>query len=281
MDGQRARRMKCGTPIGRLIDEAGDGVQYAFVAMIMGFVLRVQPGWLCLAFALINLPMFSMEIKYILTGTLSITAGDDGVGPVEIELLFTVIFVISAIFGVEGLGSTVGSSETLQWKHLLSVVFVFLLCFFTVENLASSLKLNFKKTAHYLMNPIFTLANASLAGYLGLFTFKYEFVVFFLLHQIAFCISSYRLMLSNMVKSDFRVFHFESIFVVVPTLVQLTKFISPSVDIHEYEKYVTYGCLGSLFVLFYLHMYLLSQQYLARGEYKNFWVIRRRNVVEN
>jgi len=26
MDGQRAKRLKCGTPIGRIIDEGGDGV---------------------------------------------------------------------------------------------------------------------------------------------------------------------------------------------------------------------------------------------------------------
>jgi phosphatidylglycerophosphate synthase len=26
MDGQRARRMKCGTPIGRIVDEAGDAI---------------------------------------------------------------------------------------------------------------------------------------------------------------------------------------------------------------------------------------------------------------
>lgn len=56
MDGQRARRLKCGTPIGRIIDEAGDSFQYTWVAFIMGYLVKVQPGWLCLSYALINCP---------------------------------------------------------------------------------------------------------------------------------------------------------------------------------------------------------------------------------
>ena len=39
MDGQRARRLKCGSPIGRIVDEAGDAYQYTFVALIMGYIM--------------------------------------------------------------------------------------------------------------------------------------------------------------------------------------------------------------------------------------------------
>jgi len=280
MDGQRARRLKCGTPIGRIVDEAGDAVQYTWVSMIMGFVMRVDPGWLCLSFALINMPMYSMEIKFILTGTLSITAGGDALGPVEMELLFTLIFVICAIFGVHGLSNPVSDvfsfmPDTFEWKHLLAVFFLILLLLFTFENLLSSFKIAFCKTLHYMMNPILTILNAAVAGYLGLYTFKYQFVVFFLLHNMAFNISSYRLMISNMCKSKFSILGWEHIFVVIPTLVWLTKYID-AIDISEYERFVTYGCTGALYVLFYIHIWLLAQQYLARGENKNFWVIRKR-----
>ena len=206
MDGQRARRRKCGTPIGRLVDEAGDGVQYAMVALIMGYVLRLDPGWMCISFALINLPMYGMEIKFILTGTLSITAGGDAIGPVEIELLFTIIFMISGIFGVKGLGDPVSNvfsflPDTFLWKHLLATVFLILLCFFTLDNIYSSFRISFWKTTRYMMNPILTIANAAVAGYLGLYTFNYQFTLFFMLHQMVFAIASYRLMLSNMTKS--------------------------------------------------------------------------------
>ena len=68
MDGQRARRLKCGTPIGRIIDEAGDAYQYTWVAVIIGYAVKIEPGWLTLSYGLINLPMYSMEMKYFLTG---------------------------------------------------------------------------------------------------------------------------------------------------------------------------------------------------------------------
>lgn len=70
MDGQRARRLKCGTPIGRIIDEAGDAFQYTWVAFIIGYIVQVPPGWLCLSFGLINLPQYSFEMRFVLSGSL-------------------------------------------------------------------------------------------------------------------------------------------------------------------------------------------------------------------
>jgi hypothetical protein len=61
----------------------------------------MPPGWLTLSYALINMPMYSMELKYILTGKLQITQGD--FGPVELEVLFAIIFSLAAIFGVSGM----------------------------------------------------------------------------------------------------------------------------------------------------------------------------------
>lgn len=77
---------------------------------MMGYVLKVPPGWLCLCFALINFPMFSMEMKYIFTGSLSITAAGDAMGPCEIEIILTLVFLVSGIFGVDGLGNDIGES---------------------------------------------------------------------------------------------------------------------------------------------------------------------------
>jgi hypothetical protein len=44
-----------------------------------------------------------MEMKFILTGNLSITASVDEIGPVEIELIFFIIFMIAGIIGVSGI----------------------------------------------------------------------------------------------------------------------------------------------------------------------------------
>ena len=37
MDGNRARRLKCGSPLGRLIDEGGDTITQANYSILMAF----------------------------------------------------------------------------------------------------------------------------------------------------------------------------------------------------------------------------------------------------
>ena len=59
MDGQRARRLKCGTPLGRIIDESGDNFIYTWSALIIGYIVKVEPGWLCLSYGLILLPAYT------------------------------------------------------------------------------------------------------------------------------------------------------------------------------------------------------------------------------
>jgi len=105
MDGQRAKRLKCGTPIGRIIDEAGDAMVYTWAAHIIGYVFNLPPGLFCLAYCVINLPMYTMEIKHLITGKLSITAGSMDIGPVEIEVILTAIICVGAIYGGAGVHS--------------------------------------------------------------------------------------------------------------------------------------------------------------------------------
>lgn len=95
---------------------------------------------------------------------------------------------------------------------------------------------------------------------------------------MAFAISSYRLMIHNMTKRPFRVFGLEHLFVIAPTLVNLTRFWA-AIDVSENEKYVTYSCLGILVLLFYTHIYLLASQFLARNPDRNFWLIKKKKEV--
>lgn len=44
MDGMRARRTKCGSPLGRIIDEGIDQIAYTAFGAYYGYVLRVEPG---------------------------------------------------------------------------------------------------------------------------------------------------------------------------------------------------------------------------------------------
>jgi hypothetical protein len=162
--------LSCGSPIGRVIDEAGDGVQYTCFAGIMGWIIGIPPGILCLSYGLINLPMYTMEINFILTGTLTITATDE-LGPVEMELIFSSIFLLAAILGVNGMQKKVIESlgwsfisENLLWREILAFIFVVLLCMFTLDNINNAMKTNAKKTLYYLLAPIFVLINASIAA---------------------------------------------------------------------------------------------------------------------
>ena len=68
------------------------------MAAIFGWFIGVPPGVLCLSFGLINFPLYSMEINFIMTGKLTVTATDD-LGPVEIELLLSTINLVAAILG--------------------------------------------------------------------------------------------------------------------------------------------------------------------------------------
>ena len=63
MDGARARRLRCGSPIGRVIDEGGDPMIYTWFACIAGYILKIQPGIMCCSYALLKgLPMYVHEI---------------------------------------------------------------------------------------------------------------------------------------------------------------------------------------------------------------------------
>ena len=99
MDGARARRLKCGTPIGRIIDEAGDLMIYSWFGFYVGYILKAEPGPLCSSYALINMGTFSIEMTYIITGKFDQHAGEFDLGPVEIEVIATFVFWLTGYYG--------------------------------------------------------------------------------------------------------------------------------------------------------------------------------------
>ena len=56
MDGMRARRTKCGSPLGRIIDEAIDQVVYSCVGCFIGYFLRIEANAWILSIGLVNVP---------------------------------------------------------------------------------------------------------------------------------------------------------------------------------------------------------------------------------
>ena len=107
MDGMRARRTGCGSPLGRIIDEAIDQVAYACVGCFIGYLLRVEPGFWLLSIALINVPFYSMEIRHCYFKDILMIVGE--LGPVEIEILYTLIlFFTGAVFGGDAYEKSIG-----------------------------------------------------------------------------------------------------------------------------------------------------------------------------
>lgn len=93
MDGMRARRLKCGSPLGRIIDEALDQVTYAVFGCCIGYLVRVEPGIWMTSIAFVNVPFYSMEIRHIYFKDFVMIVGE--MGPVEIELVYGIIFFIT------------------------------------------------------------------------------------------------------------------------------------------------------------------------------------------
>lgn len=97
MDGVRARRQKSGSPLGRIIDEALDMTQQACYSLWLGYLFRFDCIWFELSFIMTNVVFYSMEMKYILCKNLNLNLGE--VGPVEVELMFSVILGLGWWFG--------------------------------------------------------------------------------------------------------------------------------------------------------------------------------------
>ena len=109
LDGLRARRLKVGSPLGRLIDEGGDAVTMGNYCVLLAYVLNLQmPGAELLIYLSLNFVFYAMEIKYILTGDLIMSTGD--ISDVELELVFSIIMIIHAIFGRDIYESKVGQT---------------------------------------------------------------------------------------------------------------------------------------------------------------------------
>lgn len=90
---------------------------YAVVAMTLGYMLRVDsPKWI-ISVAVVNLPFYSMEIRHCLCRHFKMIIGE--IGPVELELIFTIILVLSGgVFGCDVYESHLTQLTGLDWEFL-------------------------------------------------------------------------------------------------------------------------------------------------------------------
>ena len=181
---------------------------------------------------------------------------------------------MAAFFGVSGITQPCCEYTTIQWNHLVAGVFVALQIMFTLENLVDCYKLNRQKTLYFLAGPGLALLTASLSGLLQTETFTNQFVVFHLLHSLCFNVTEYRLMVANMTKSEFRFYGLENFIAAIPLVIHL---MAPGKTAKiVFEPFISYFCIVAAYILFYAHLFFLSNQYLARNPDKSFWVIKNK-----
>jgi phosphatidylglycerophosphate synthase len=168
MDGLRARRLKCGSCLGRVVDEGTDLIAYLNVANLVLWMLRPGPSAWILFIGLANVPFQTMELRFMVTKKLVMIVGE--LGPVEIEVIFSTIIFLSGLYqggnlydiSVYDTFSYDFVPRELIWKHIFMglLAMVYLLEF--VENLGGALISNFKQTSKNLV-PLFVIISMSMA----------------------------------------------------------------------------------------------------------------------
>ena len=91
--------MKCGTPIGRIVDELGDSMQMTMTAVMLGYIVRLPPCLLTLGYGFCNLAFYIMESNHWIHDKLFLTNGE--MGPVEAILVLAFLFAMAGVYGLE------------------------------------------------------------------------------------------------------------------------------------------------------------------------------------
>lgn len=221
IDGMRAKRLKCGSPLGRVVDEAIDQLVYACLGAFLGYLLRIEPNLWIFSIGLVNLPFYAMEIRHHHCKDMMMIVGD--IGPVEVELIYSLIFIATGTyFGGNAFEKTFGevSGVTYAWcegirmKTFIAFLSFFLVIMFTYDNIKDSLDKNSKETVRMLV-PVFIIVGLSfMSAYLP--SFVSETCVVYFLYQMVFAIVILKLMIFNMSGKHFTIMHIQYIYLVIP-----------------------------------------------------------------
>ena len=111
VDGLRARRTGCGSPLGRLIDEGGDILVMTAYSMMVGYCVMFDNTILELILMYLPVAVFGIELKTILfPGQIDMIIAGGWISMVEIEILLACICWSTAYFGPEWLQLSLGQS---------------------------------------------------------------------------------------------------------------------------------------------------------------------------
>ena len=283
MDGQRARRLKCCTPIGRLVDEAGDQIQYVWIAFLLGYMWKLPSNsclWLLFSSGAVVV-MYVEEIEYILFGRLNLSSSINEIGSTEVNLIYSVTFFMAAIFGTSNMNMPIVTHVTnlstvvphwLHWNQVIAGTYLALLLVFIVESLCKTVLENPSLTLWVMMGP---LINQGLAIINSSLNPDCSMGYIILVHQMCQSISGYRIMMCNMTTSKkhnlkFWPIHVEHLVASIPLIVSL------ACPVHFQSNTLApvcfIACFMVLFMLFCINIFLLFKQYQSQEKSSvGFW----------
>jgi phosphatidylglycerophosphate synthase len=275
MDGMRARRTKCGSPLGRIIDEAIDQLAYACISCITGYLIRVEPGIWLFSIGLVNVPFYAMEIRHYYFKDFVMIVGE--LGPVEVELIYTIIFLLTGLYiGGDGYDKTLAQVTGYEYeflaiktKYLVAGLTILLEIMFSYDNIKESLEKNQKETMK-LMTPVFIIIGISLL-HSNLPSIKSETVIVYFLYQMVFAIIILKLMIFNMSGKKFPLmFNVQFIYLLLPLIAYYIFCVSDQLEIM-----ITRSCMVLALFEFLFSIFRIAKQYT---EYHNinFFTIKDR-----
>lgn len=262
MDGNRARRLKVGSPLGRIIDEGGDTITMAnysvFIAYVWGFT---NPAFEVLYLAL-NFVFYAMEMRNKITGNLVMNVGE--LSPCELELMFSISLILSGIFGTEFLGKTPGDYLGIPpgSKCPLHVVceyqlrdiwgcFLFLVAIALLgDSLQDSLKHSVKKTIYFYVPVLFCLGIFFAMTQLPCYTTQKGLTLLMVNYVLSSIVLN--LMVHNMTEKPFSIFQPTLLLLLLPFAAHYAKVGA------DLEAMVTVFVTAAGFFIFMSKMIILS-----------------------
>ena len=248
---------------------------YACLGAFIGYMLRIEPGLWIFSIGLVNLPFYAMEIRHYYCKDFVMIVGD--IGPVEVELIYTIILVVSGgYFGGDAFEKTLaqvtglnyGLLEGLKMKTLIAMLTFFLEIIFTYDNVKDSLEKNPKETMKFFI-PVFILVGISfVSGQLPSFV-SHTCIVYFL-YQMVFAIIIVRLMMFNMAEKPFSILHVQYIYLLIPIIAYFVVGVS-----EELEAMITISCMICSLFEFFFTIYRISKQYTTVHNI-NFFTIKEK-----
>lgn len=166
MDGLRARRLKNGSPLGRVIDEGLDPIAYLHAINLLTWTLRLEPTYLVIFMSLVNAVNHTMEIRFVVTKNLVLNVGE--LGPNEIEYLFSAIIFFGGLYpnDVNVFANTMQDTfrveheliRDLNWKQFVAGLLGLVYVIMVFDNLFDAFKKDFWKTTYYILPLIYIIS---------------------------------------------------------------------------------------------------------------------------